>query len=262
MKLRVLSDIHLEHHTPDTVPDCAADVVILAGDIANGRDGIDWAASTFDVPVLYVPGNHEYYESAFDAVDRLMAEGAADAANVALLNGAVATFTDASGQRVRVIGTTWWTDYSLFGASRIDEAMEACSRVMLDHRLIATAGEDGQHRTFMPADALARHHAATAWLTDVLAQPFDGKTVVVTHHGPDLGSLDARYAHDIVSAGFLSRRPDLVAQADVWIHGHTHTSFDYWIGDSRVVCNPRGYISRRSGEPENPAFDWGKVVEV
>ncbi len=262
MKLRILSDIHLEHNTPDVVPDCQADLVILAGDIANGRDGIDWAARAFDVPVLYVPGNHEYYESTFDTVDDLMANGAAEADNVTLLNGSVATFEDAEGRRVRVIGTTWWTDYALYGENRIEEAMEACSRVMVDHRLIATTGDDGQHRTFMPADALARHRHDTAWLADALAQPFDGKTVVVTHHGPDLGSLDARYAHDIVSAGFLSRRPDLIAQADLWIHGHTHTSFDYWIDDSRVVCNPRGYISRRSGEPENPAFDWGKVVEV
>lgn len=262
MKLRVLSDIHLEHNTPDAVPDCEADVVILAGDIANGRDGIDWAARTFDGPVLYVPGNHEYYESTFDKVDDLMANGAAEADNVTLLNGSVATFEDPAGRRVRVIGTTWWTDYALYGENRIDEAMEACSRVMVDHRLIATNGDDGQHRTFMPVDALVRHRQATAWLSAALAQPFDGKTVVVTHHGPDLGSLDARYAHDIVSAGFLSRRPDLVAQADLWIHGHTHTSFDYWIDASRVVCNPRGYISRRSGEPENPAFDWGKIVEV
>lgn len=262
MKLRILSDIHLEHNTPDAIPDCAADVVILAGDIANGRDGIDWAARTFRQPVLYVPGNHEYYESAFDPVDRLMADGAADTANVTLLNGSVAEFPDADGGPVRVIGTTWWTDYALYGENRIDEAMAACAKVVVDHRLIATAGDDVQPRPFTPTDALARHRAATAWLTETLAQPFDGKTVVVTHHGPDLGSLDARYAHDIVSAGFISRRPDLVAQADLWIHGHTHTSFDYWIGDSRVVCNPRGYISRRHGTPENPVFDWGKVVEV
>jgi hypothetical protein len=212
--------------------------------------------------VLYVPGNHEYYESTFDAVSRQMTDAAGESGNVTLLSEGIAEFEDADGQRVRVIGTTWWTDYCLYGVDRVDEAMQACSRVMLDHRLIATADADGQHRPFTPADALARHRAATAWLADALAQPFDGKTVVVTHHGPDLGSLDARYAHDIVSAGFISRRPDLVAQADLWIHGHTHTSFDYWIDSSRVVCNPRGYISRRSGEPENPAFDWSKAVTL
>lgn len=262
MKIRVLSDLHIEHHMPEDVPGCNADLTILAGDIANGRDGIDWAARTFAGAVLYVPGNHEYYESAFDPVDQQMAEGAEASGNVTLLNGAVAEFADAPGGPVRVIGTTWWTDYALYGENRIDEAMAACAKVMVDHRLIATAGDDGVPRPYTPADALARHRAATAWLANALAQPFPGKTVVVTHHGPDLGSPDARYAHDIVSAGFISRRPDLVAQADLWIHGHTHTSFDYWIDDTRVVCNPRGYISRRTGVPENPAFDWGKVVEV
>ncbi|MGO4306760.1 metallophosphoesterase [Cupriavidus sp. RAF12] len=262
MKLRVLSDIHLEHDTPETVPDCAADLVILAGDIANGRDGIDWAARTFDAPVVYVPGNHEYYESNFEAVDQQMAEAAAECPNVALLNGSVAEFADSDGRPVRVIGTTWWTDYCLYGADRAGEAMQACAGVMVDHRLIETADVEGHCRIFTPADALGRHRAATAWLADTLARPFDGKTVVVTHHGPDLGSLDPRYAHDIVSAGFLSRRPDLVAQADLWIHGHTHTGFDYWIDHSRVVCNPRGYISRRTGVPENAAFDWMRVVEV
>ncbi|MEK7321014.1 MAG: metallophosphoesterase [Pseudomonadota bacterium] len=262
MKIRILSDLHIEHNMPEDVPACGADLTILAGDIANGRDGIDWAARVFDGPVLYVPGNHEYYESTFDAVSRQMTDAAGESGNVTLLSEGIAEFEDADGQRVRVIGTTWWTDYCLYGVDRVDEAMQACSRVMLDHRLIATADADGQHRPFTPADALARHRAATAWLADALAQPFDGKTVVVTHHGPDLGSLDARYAHDIVSAGFISRRPDLVAQADLWIHGHTHTSFDYWIDSSRVVCNPRGYISRRSGEPENPAFDWSKAVTL
>lgn len=262
MKLRVLSDLHLEHHMPADIPACAADLVILAGDIANGREGIDWAARTFDVQVVYVPGNHEYYESNFDTVDRMMADASAEFNNVSVLNEGVAEFSAPDGERVRVIGTTWWTDYQLFGSDRMEAAMTACASVVMDHRLIRTAGDDGALRPFTPADARARHVAATAWLASVLAQPFDGKTVVVTHHGPDLGSLDARYAHDIVSAGFLSRRPDLVMQADLWVHGHTHTGFDYRLDHARVVCNPRGYVSRRTGALENPAFDWHKVVEI
>ncbi|WP_444633620.1 metallophosphoesterase [Cupriavidus oxalaticus] len=261
MKLRILSDLHIEHNLPQQVPGCDADIVVLAGDIANGRDGIDWAARTFAQPVIYVPGNHEYYESNFDAVDRQMAAAAAEHPGMHVLNGAVAEFDGASG-RVRILGTTWWTDYTLFGVDRREDAMQACAGVMLDHRLIEVDGGNGKARHFTPEDALARHEAASAWLAAQLAQPFEGKTVVVTHHGPDLGSLDPRYSHDLVSGGFLSRRPDLVAQADLWIHGHTHTSFDYSIDDSRVVCNPRGYVSRRTGELENKCFDWCCVVEV
>lgn len=262
MRIRILSDLHIEHHMPASVPDGAADLVVLAGDIANGRDGIDWAARTFTVPVVYVPGNHEYYESSFAQVDALMAEAGASSGHVHVLNGAALVLAPPGCAPVRVLGTTWWTDYDLFGDGRRMESMEACARVMLDHRLIEVDDRDGHKRPFTPADALARHHAATAWLSTQLAKPFDGRTVVVTHHAPDLGSLDPRFAHDLVSGGFVSRRPDLVAQADLWIHGHTHTSFDYCIDDTRVVCNPRGYVSRRTGELENKDFDWCRVIEI
>ncbi|MDF3835217.1 metallophosphoesterase family protein [Cupriavidus basilensis] len=262
MKLRILSDLHLEHHMPASLPACAADLVVLAGDIANGRAGVDWAARNFPGPVVYVPGNHEYYESSFEQVDALMTEAARAAPNVHVLNGAVAHFDNPAGEPVRVIGTTWWTDYALFGADRREASMLACAGVMIDHRLIEIADGDGRKRRFTTADALARHQAASDWLAAQLATPFAGKTVVVTHHAPDLGSLDPRFSHDLVSSGFISRRPDLVAQADLWIHGHTHTGFDYRLDNARVVCNPRGYVHRKSGELENPAFDWRYTVEL
>jgi predicted phosphodiesterase len=262
MKLRILSDIHLEHDTPGPIPDCDADLVILAGDIGNGRAGIDWSARAFPGPIVYVPGNHEYYESSFDVVNAQMAEAAAQHPDVTLLNDGVAVFADHGGAPVRVIGTTWWSDYALFGASRREDAMQACAGAMVDHRLIQQDLGAGQTRLFTPADALARHKSATAWLERQLAEPFDGKTVVVTHHAPDLGSLDPRFAHDLVSSGFISRRPDLVAQADLWIHGHTHTGFDYRLGAARVVCNPRGYVRRKLPVPENAQFDWCYVVEI
>jgi predicted phosphodiesterase len=270
MKLRVLSDLHLEHHTPETVPDCEADVVVLAGDIANGRHGIDWAARHLRGPIVYVPGNHEYYDSTFTRVDAQLAAAAAAHRQVHLLTGSVAVFELPGQAPVRVLGTTWWADYALFGRERIDDAMQACAKVMLDHRLISVeddsadgdGGKHGEVRRFTPADALARHRAESAWLARELGKPFDGATVVVTHHAPDLGSLDPRYAHDLASAGFISRRPDLVQRADLWIHGHTHTSFDYRVDRARVVCNPRGYVRRGDGALENAKFDWGYVVEV
>ena len=126
MKIRILSDLHIEHNMPEEVPACGADLTILAGDIANGRDGIDWAARVYDGPVLYVPGNHEYYESTFDAVSRQMTDAAGESGNVTLLSEGIAEFEDADGQRVRVIGTTWWTDYCLYGVDRVDDAMQAC----------------------------------------------------------------------------------------------------------------------------------------
>jgi len=88
--------------------------------------------------------------------------------------------------------------------------------------------------------------------------PFAGATVVVTHHAPHPGSLHARYKADLLSPAFIS---DLTAviesgRPDLWVHGHTHHTFDYTVGPTRIVCNSRGY-----GE-ENHDFDRALVVEV
>ena len=92
---------------------------------------------------------------------------------------------------------------------------------------------------------------------------FAGQTIVVTHHAPMRESLAPRYAEDLVSAGFVNHLPTLArAPASLWIHGHTHTSFDYVVEGTRVVCNPRGYFSRRAQQWENPDFAWDKVVEI
>ena len=80
MKIRVLSDLHLECDQPELIPHVDADLVVLAGDIHNHAEGLRWAAETFDgaVPVVYVPGNHEYYDGEFGALETAMRDAAAD----------------------------------------------------------------------------------------------------------------------------------------------------------------------------------------
>lgn len=276
MKVRVLSDLHLEGNLPDAIPHAAADLVVLAGDIHNHAEGLRWAAETFDpdVPVIYVPGNHEYYDGEFGALESAMRDAARTLDNVHYLNNDV--YVDPA-QRFRVLGTTLWTDFALFGAddASIANAIDASSRAMLDFRgliqvtwphdaaLHETPAERAE-RDFTPADSLALHRHARAWLESQLATPFAGKTIVVTHHAPHRQSLAERYAHDPVSAGFINDLAELVrAPVALWVHGHTHTSFDYRTGDgTHVVCNPRGYIHRRTGERENLAFSWDKVVAL
>lgn len=284
VKVRVLSDLHLEGNLPDVIPHAEADLVVLAGDIHNHAEGLRWAAETFDpgvrpggVPVIYVPGNHEYYDGEFGALEAAMRDAARALDNVHYLNNDA--YVDPAG-RFRVLGTTLWTDFALFGAddASIAHATDAASKVMLDFKGLiqvtwphdaavhagAAGSQCGAERDFTPADSLALHRRARAWLEAQLAAPFAGKTIVVTHHAPHRRSLAERYAQDPVSAGFVNDLAGLVrAPVALWAHGHTHTSFDYVTEDgTRVVCNPRGYIRRRTGERENTAFVWDKVVTL
>jgi predicted phosphodiesterase len=278
MKIRVLSDLHLECDEPEVIPHADADLVVLAGDIHNHAEGLRWAAETFDgaVPVVYVPGNHEYYDGEFGALEAAMHDAAGSVDNVHFLNNA--TLVDPQG-RWRVLGTTLWTDFDLYGSDEETRAasIAAAERVMLDYRGLIqvtwtadNSADDAQSvlpdntpRNLTPADTIALHEHARAWLEAELAKPFDGKTIVVTHHAPHRRSLAERYAQDPVSAGFVNHLPSLVgAPVTLWVHGHTHTAFDYMENGTRVVCNPRGYIDRRTRKLENAAFAWDKVVEV
>jgi 3',5'-cyclic AMP phosphodiesterase CpdA len=274
VKIRVLSDLHLECDEPELIPHAQADLIVLAGDIHNHAVGPRWAAETFDgnTPVVYVPGNHEYYDGEFGALEAAMHDAAASVDNVHVLNNAA--LVDPAGAW-RVLGTTLWTDFTLFGADpdAIATSIAAAQRVMLDFRgLIQVTWPDGQRvavpdasaaRNFTPSDSLALHRKARAWLEHELAKPFAGKTIVVTHHAPYRLSLAEQYADDKASAGFVNHLPELVrAPVALWIHGHTHTEFDYTVNGTRVVCNPRGYPDRRTGQMENPQFAWDKVVEI
>ncbi|MBI0328909.1 metallophosphoesterase [Burkholderia plantarii] len=276
MRVRVLSDLHLEGNRPEAIPGAPADLVVLAGDIHNHAEGLRWAAESFDAeaPVVYVPGNHEYYDGAFGALEAAMRDTARALDGVHYLNRDA--YEDPAG-RFRVLGTTLWTDFALFGAAPTarDQAMTACARAMFDFNGAiqvdwAAAGAPGPEtpagasRALTPADTLALHRAARAWLEAELAKPWAGATIVVTHHAPHRASLAPRYAGEIVSAGFVSELDTLVAPpVALWVHGHTHTSFDYTVASgTRVVCNPRGYLRRRTGEWENPEFAWDKVVTL
>ena len=180
--------------------------------------------------VVLVPGNHEFYHVDLD--DALL-EGRRLAKNLGV------HFLDSDQAiigGVRFLGCTLWTDYALIGDQRL--GMLAAEMALNDHRCIKL--RDG---TFRPKDALARHIAGKAWLEGMFAKPHDEPTVVVTHHCISQRSVDDRWRMDALSAAFSSNLDRLVesSNADVWVHGHTHDSFDYRIGRTRVVCNPKGY---------------------
>ncbi|MSQ70501.1 MAG: serine/threonine protein phosphatase [Betaproteobacteria bacterium] len=243
MRIRLLSDLHLEVH-PFVPPPMNADVVVLAGDIHNGARAIEWAKRTFDVPVLFVPGNHEYYDGEFRSVDTALAAAAAGS-HVELLN---------CGERilagVRFLGCSLWTDYSLVGEAARPRAIEQSRKLNPDHMAIGMG--TGK---FSPEDAIALCRSHRAWLEGRLAEPFPGTTVVITHFAPHPGSIAPAYAGHPANPGFVVDLESMMGRAPLWLHGHTHTAFDYNVAGTRIVCNPRGNPGEQTG------FREGLVLE-
>lgn len=259
MRLLILSDLHHEawgKHAPAIDPiTTGADAVILAGDINAGARAVAWADAMFPgLPVLYVHGNHEGYGHNLDEVQNHITAACTATGHVHFLNCAEHRIGN-----VRFLGATLWTDFDLFGDERKREAIALIANSMNDYRRIRMARTG--YRRIQPADTLNWHRAQRAWLEQRLAIPFAGRTVVITHMAPSRQSIDDRYSDDLISAAYASRLDALVAQADLWIHGHTHISLDYRIGNCRVVCNPCGYM-KDSGAPQNPDFDPEFVVDL
>ena len=272
MKVLILSDLHLEFEPFEPPQTLEFDVVILAGDIHSpGRRAVQWAESRFaGRPVIYVPGNHEYYDSRMDLA-LSEARAAADGGRVRLLDGDELVIDD-----VRFLGATLWTDFELAidtpGGRRSDasEGMKKATNLMNDYALIRAADElaepdtwRARHGRKLKAEETRQIHLRQRrWLSQKLSEPFDGPTVVVTHHAPHRGSLAQRYANDWVSGAFVNELPEAFFDVPVlWVHGHTHQSFDYRVGSCRVVSNPRGYVNW-SGRTENQTFDPCLVLQL
>jgi predicted phosphodiesterase len=258
MRLHILSDLHLEASRFNR-SETDADVIVLAGDIWKGANGVRWASMAWPGrPVVYVPGNHEFYGRQRKEVLSEMRIEASKAGVHLLDNDEVIIDGPEDEDSVRFLGATLWTDFELDGAEAKPWAMHEGGRALNDFRMIRE-GVDGH---FSPQRSIELHRESLAWLEQKLAEPFkDGKTVVVSHHLPSMLSVAERFKTDLLSACFASNLDRLFGKMDLWAHGHTHDSFDYVSGGTRVVCNPRGYEVFNRG-PENCAFEPKMVVEV
>lgn len=247
MKIHLLSDLHLEFQDW-TPPATDADVVVLAGDIHLGVRGVEWAKRHFTQPVVYVPGNHEFYKHNLTTLPAKLREAAAGSVVRVLMDEAVVL------DGVRFLGATLWTDFALDGCS--PEAMRAAQQEMTDYQKIRIGTR--YHRA-RPVDTRAAHLASRSFLKASLAQPFDGPTVVVSHHAPSRLSVAEQYRGDVLSAAYASELDDLFGPgANLWLHGHMHHSCEYAQQATRVACNPRGYAPK----DVNPDFIGNFVISL
>lgn len=260
MKIQILSDLHVEF-SYFLFQDAEADVVVLAGDIGKGAQGIQFAESLLDktdAAILMINGNHEYYSQDFDT---FLADMRSYCNKVAEKRGERRLFfmenDEVIIQGVRFLGATMWIDFMLFGRDKLHLCLEE-ARYLNDFQLIR---KDQGLRRFSTQDAINLHMQSLSWLTASLNKPFDGRTVVISHHLPTFESVAERYRDDLFSACFASSLDHLFGKMDVWIHGHTHDSFDYVKNGTRFICNPRGY-SRYEQDIENYGFEPLLVIEI
>ncbi len=260
MKIWIMSDLHVDGDAGDfelPFPPPDADVLVIAGDICDGfTGGIEWlqwqlARSHGLPPIVWVPGNHDFYGSINPVAD--LDNAIQDCAAMGVTVLARGEVVEIGG--VRIIGANLWTDFAVAGNDDFDiaQAMVWAKHAMPDYRSI-----DMGLRRLHPRDTLAWHRDQRAAIEAELAKPFDGPTVVVTHHAPSQFSLADPMRPTPDDGSFASDLLDVIEkfQPALWVHGHVHQRHDYRIDTTRVVCNPRGY------DLDGFGFDDRFVVEV
>lgn len=249
MKIQILSDLHneflryenirSEHHWNGRIAHTDADVIVLAGDIDNGTQGIEWAvreSERLSKPILYVPGNHEYYYHEYSSVRKALPQKCVGS-NVHCLDCGVFVSAD-----VRIIGATLWTDYELNTQIPAEVCMGYAENYLPDHRMIKFKSADGT-RGFMPLHARTIHKQELHWIEQQLKKPFEGKTVVVTHHGPHPCCQHPGFPMSGISGAFNSDLSAVLEQYDIdlWLCGHTHSNLDVVVSGTRIISNQAGH---------------------
>jgi predicted phosphodiesterase len=246
MKILLLSDLHLSVQGLPAPP-TDADVVVLAGDLGRPAAALDWAQQ-FDQPTLFVAGNHEFYGSDLASTYAQLRDGARDT-QIRVLER-----DEWVHDGVRFLGCTLWSDHRIHAdAEARERGLAMADELVRDFSRIALA--PGKQERLTPVIAQRLFDESVAWLDERFAEAHDGPTVVITHFAPSLKSIHPRFAGSPINACFVS---DLSARIErwqpaFWLHGHTHDSFDYRIGATRVLANPRGYAP--GGVVENALFD-------
>jgi len=247
MKIAICSDLHLEfgHITLENTE--GAEVLILSGDICTAHGFMefnpdcvhkskDWhlffqeCCKNFP-HVIYIMGNHEHYHGDFATTEKILRDRLSYLPNLHILEKSTFTLND-----VTFIGGTLWTDMN----KEDPTTLHAIRNMMNDFRIISYT-----NKRFEPKDAVQDHHMMLQYIRAVIESKFNGKFVVVGHHAPSKLSTHPKYANEyLMNGGYSSDLSEFILdnpQIKLWTHGHTHEPFDYMIGSTRVVCNPRGY---------------------
>lgn len=249
MKIRLMSDLHLEfaNFRIPQMEDDKDTVLVLAGDINIGLQAKNWITHYADrfYAIVYVMGNHEFYNNDIvKVIDRWSAPCAVPS-NVFVLTNEVKHIRD-----VTFIGTPLWSDLNKADYFEVETARKGVN----DFNITQYADQP-----FTPEIHMFLHEKAKTFVNNSLARA-TGKTVVVTHFLPTVNAITSRFQGKPLNSYFAANMDSTIStySPDLWLFGHTHDSIDKMLGNTRIVCNPRGY----AGHELNYDFDSSKVIEI
>ena len=246
MRIQIASDLHNEFGISE-LDFSNVDLLILAGDINLGKKGLLWIKEQVrNIPVIYVLGNHEYYKHAYPKLLDQLKEATINT-NIHILEKNSITIDD-----ITFHGTTLWTNFELFGDPKI-AGMEAQPK-MTDYKHIRRHPEYIKLRT---VDTYVMHYDSLYWLKESLLSSNTCYNVVITHHAPSILSIPHNQRDKLISAAYASHLDSFILEMkpQLWIHGHIHNFLDYTIGNTRIICNPRGY-------PDEPCTNFNNKFVV
>lgn len=278
MKIKLVSDLHLEFSNITITKTADETVLILSGDILLAelldnfpadadhtkvnsgrhviaclfREFLKECSKTFE-HVIYVAGNHEFYHGKFNKSLAILKTECDALLNVHFLENKSVVIDN-----VTFIGATLWTDCNDDDPMTIFDL----KRKMSDYAIITYDKEI--YRKLIPEDTIKRHKRTLEYMQFAIVNATTPKVVIVGHHAPSFQSVDPIYANDVyMNGGYASNLTDFILDNPkivLWTHGHMHCVKDYMIGPTRIVCNPRGY---RSAEyTEQTGWDPDLIIEV
>lgn len=272
MKIQIASDLHLEFGDIE-IKNAGADVLVLSGDVCVAEDLYRHPASNVELnftatratryreffarvskefnEVVYVAGNHEFYHGKWGTTADILRNEVSVFPNIHFLENEVFVY-----KGVTFIGATLWTDMN-----KGDPITLHAIRDMMNDFSVVRDDTKG-YTSLRPAAVVQAHRKTVGYINAVVAEMPEDKFVVVTHHAPSFQSVHETYRGEtIMNGAYASDLSDLILdrpQIKLWTHGHMHDPQDYMLGDTRIVCNPRGYV----GEHRTSNFNMAKVVEV